>query len=347
MKTLAYLLSLLLGATGSSASWIGAGQAPPSHPRPAQRTAQGPQPVRLAPKFNPGNVLRYQMEFRTITEGHRTGLVQDPQAPTKLEFTWAAVLRIEVLTVEAPASPSAPGGLTRLRATYERSVSTARSDTYDPQGASLEAEYQKLQGRSVEFTLDADGKVQDVSGLQEILNDEQAATSAREWLGQLALGATLPREGIVPGQKWSSELPATSAPIAGLLWRSESTYLRDERCRPPEGAGIPSEGSLGRETCAVILTRFEIAQPHPPRDPTPDDYRRRGLRTAGKWGGSGEGLSYVSLRTGWVVSITQSSTEEMDVTVSTADGSSGVRYAGHVRSESQVTLLPEAPPAPR
>lgn len=347
MKTLACLLSLLLGATNSSAIRIGARQAPPSPPPAAQRTAKEPSPVRLAPKFNPGNVLRYQLEFRTTTEGHRSGPVQDPQAPTKLELTWAALLRIEVLTVEAPTSPSAPGGLTWLRATYERSVSTSHSDTYDPQAASLEAEYQKLQGRSVEFRLDSEGKVQDVSGLEEILADEQAAASAREWLSQLALGATLPREGIVPGQKWSSEQPATSAPIAGLLWRTESTYLRDETCRPPEGAGAPPEGSLSRETCAVILTRFEIAQPHAPRDPTPDDYRRRGLRTAGKWGGSGEGLSYVSLRTGWLVSITQSSTEEMDVTVSTADGSSGVHYAGHVRSESQVTLLPEAPPVPR
>ncbi len=99
---------------------------------------------------------------------------------------------------------------------------------------------------------------------------------------------------------------------------------------------------MAGETCAVILTRYEITQPHPPRDATPEDYRKRGLRTAGRWTGSGESLSYVSLRTGWVVSVTQSGTEEMDLTVSTADGSSGVRYAGRVRSQSQVTLLSEA-----
>ena len=60
-------------------------------------------------------------------------------------------------------------------------------------------------------------------------------------------------------------------------------------------------------------------------------------------------LAYVMLGTGWVVSITQSGTEEMDVTVSTADGASGVRYAGRVRSQSQITLLPDslAAPAPR
>jgi len=297
--------------------------------------------VRLAPKFAPGDVLRYQMEFRTATEGRRTGLVEDPQAPTKLELTWAAVMRVEVLGGE-PGPAQSPANLTRLRATYERSVATARSDSYDPEGAAIEDQYRKLEGRAIEFTLDAEGKVHDISGLQEILADEKAAAAARDWLGELALGASLPREGIVPGQKWSSEQPATSAPLVGLVWRSESTYLRDERCRPAESASAGDP--MANEACAVVLTRFEIMQPHPPRDPTPDDYRKRGLRTAGKWSGSGESLSYVSLRTGWVVSITQSAAEEMDVTISTVDGSSGVRYTGRVRSQSQVTLLPETPP---
>ncbi len=334
MEILAYLLSLLLAAAGSSA--------PRMAPGWAQGVAQPPQRVRLAPKFVPGNVLRYQMEFRTVTEGHRTGVVEDPQAPSKLELTWSAVMRVEVLAVELAPAQSPTAARTHLRATYERSVATARSDTYDPEGTAIEEQYRKLQGHSVEFTLDSQGKVSDISGLQDIFADETAGNAAREWLGQLALGASLPQGGIAPGQKWSSEQPATSTPIAGLLWRSDSTYLRDERCRPAEAAGAPAADSLAGETCAVILTRFQIGQPHPPRDPTPEDYRKRGLRTAGKWAGSGESLSYVSLRTGWVISITQSGTQEMDVSVSTADGSSGVRYAGHVRSESQVTLLPQS-----
>lgn len=353
MKILAYLLALLLGAVGSSP--------PLAQPGQAHRAAQSPQPVRLAPRFAPGDVLCYQLEFRTTTEGRRTGVVEDPQAPSKLELTWAAVMRVEVLGVEPAPVPAAPDGSgrpasprgakaasrTRLRATYERSVATARSDTYDPEAAAVEEQYRKLEGRTIEFTLDAEGKVGELSGLQEILADEKAASAAREWLGELALGASLPQGGIVPGQKWSSEQPVPSAPIASLLVRSESTYLRDERCHP---AGVDApEGDDPRlgETCAVILTRFAMTQRHPPRDPTPEDYRERGLRTAGKWAGSGASLSYISLRTGWVVSITQSGTEEMDVTVSTADGSSGVRYVGHVRSQSHVTLLPERPPVPK
>jgi hypothetical protein len=281
------------------------------------------------------------MEFRTTSENRRTGLIEDPQAASQLEISWAAVVRVEVLGVQ-PDSSGRAGRRTRLRTTYEKSVATVRSDTFDPEGAAIEQQYRKLEGRAIQFTLDAQGKVSEVEGLQDVLADEKAASAVREWLGKLAMGASAPNEGVAPGQKWSTKQPATSAPIAGTLWRTESTYLRDERCR--SGVGAAAADSLSGEACAVILTRFEMTQPRPRRDPTPEDYRKRGLRTAGRWSELGESLSYVSLRTGWVVSITQSGTQEMDVTVSTADGESSVRYAGRVRSQSQITLLPESTP---
>jgi hypothetical protein len=232
-----------------------------------------------------------------------------------------------------------------LRTAYEKVAATARSDTFDPEASAIAEQYRKLEGRAVTFTLDTDGKLSDVEGLQEIVGDPRAADAAREWLAQFAIGASAPAEGIMPGQTWSSESPVTSAPIAGLFWRTESTYLRDERCRPLADSAAADNPSPP-EICVAILTRFELAQPRPLRDPTPEDYRKRGLRTSGKWSGMGETLTYVSQRTGWVVSITQSGTEEMDFTVSTADGESRVRYAGRVRSQSQITLLPDSS-APR
>ncbi|MFY9583262.1 MAG: hypothetical protein WAR21_02070, partial [Candidatus Acidiferrales bacterium] len=63
MRPLAYLLTVLLSASGSIAP-----QAPGAK---AQRPAPAPQRVQLAPRFTPGIVLRYQTEFRTTTEGHR------------------------------------------------------------------------------------------------------------------------------------------------------------------------------------------------------------------------------------------------------------------------------------
>ncbi len=332
MRRLAYLLAVLLCASASGT--------PPARSAQTKRAAP-PQRVRLEPRFAPGSVLRYEMEFRTTTEGHRSGLVEDPQAPSKLELTWAAVVRLEVLGIE-PSSPAAGAAeRTRLRTTYEKSTATARSDTYDPESAAIEEQYRKLEGRTMEFLVDAEARVSEVNGPKEVPPDEQAASAAREWLGQLVMGGSIPREGILPGQKWTSEQPAAVGPIAGLIWRTESSYLRDERCRPLEGLGPSGPADpLASEVCAVILTRYEVTQPRALRDPTPEEYRKRGLRTSGKRGGWGESLSYVSRRSGWVVSITQSASEEMDVTVSTADGESGVRYVGRVRSQSQITLLP-------
>ncbi len=302
--------------------------------------AAAPPRIRLAPEFVPGSVRRYQMEVRTATESRRSGLVEDPQAASQLEITWNVTVRIEVLPPDA-AIPRR----TRLRTTYEKSAATVRSDSFDPQAAAVGEQYEKLQGRIVEFALEPDGKVGDVKGLDEIVTDPQSARAARESLTQLASGAGAPKEEIAPGQTWNSERAATEAPLAGVVWRTESSYVRDEPCRlPAELAG--SAGALAGETCAVIVTRFTVAQPRALRDPTPEEYRRRGLHTSGTWSGSGESLSYISRRTGWVVSVTQSATQEMDVTIATSDGQSSVRYAGRVRSQSHISLLPDAT-APR
>jgi hypothetical protein len=356
MKTLASLLIALGLGSALGAQVPGSRQTPATRSRKA---AAAPQKVCLVPQFVPGRVVRYQMDFRTTTQTQRTGPIQDPQAPSQLEMAWGAVVRVEVLSIEPLTAPSAPGGpaagtgsRTRLRTTYEKVLATARSDTFDPEAAAIAEGYHKFEGRAITFTLGADGKVSEVEGLEGVVADPKTADAAREWLAHLAIGASAPRGGIAPGEMWSSEQAATHAPLAGLFWHSESTYLRDEQCRTTadpgvKGAALGSPDAISGERCAVVLTRFEIAQPKPPRDPTPEDYRKRGLRTAGKWTGSGETLSYISLRTGWMVSVTQSGTEEMDVTVSTADGESSVHYAGRVRSQSQITLLPEpAPPAP-
>jgi hypothetical protein len=185
------------------------------------------------------------------------------------------------------------------------------------------------------------------------VTDPQAATAARQWVAQIVTGASIPPGGIVPGQHWTSERPAESAPLAGIIWRTDSSYLRDEGChaasastsgaakptaeaKPPAGAGV-----IADEPCAVILTRLEMGQPKPLRDSTPEDFRKRGLRTSGTWRGSGESLNYISRRTGWVVSSSQTGTEEIDLTISSATEGSSVHYAGKVRSQSQILLLPE------
>jgi hypothetical protein len=125
-------------------------------------------------------------------------------------------------------------------------------------------------------------------------------------------------------------------PLAGLTWRTDSTYLRNEPCHPATPGGIPA--TIGADSCAVILSDLALDAKHVPKDATPEDYRRNGLRTSGSWTGSGESLTYVSLDSGWVVSTTQSGAEQMDVTV-LKPGENSMRYSGTVRTRSSVSLL--------
>ena len=305
--------------------------------------ATSPPRVSLSPRFSPGQSYRYAMEFETTTATSQSGLAKDPQGPSKLVITWDATILLEVLPTEA----SAPGSI-RLRTTYEKSTAHVTSDTFDPAAAATEEQYQKLEGKAVEFTLDASGKVISVSGLPEIVDGEKAVQAAREWIAQLDTGSGAPAGGVTVGQTWSSEQPA-SLPVAGMVWRTESEYLRDEVCHPPNPEAPPAPSSAESaanpelpETCAVILTRLDLVRPKPVRNSTPEEYRKSGVQTAGKWEGSAQSLSYISLRTGLAVSVTQTGTEEMHVTLTTQHNAS-MRYAGTILSRSQVALVADDP----
>jgi len=276
--------------------------------------------IHLAPKLVPGQSLRYQIDARTLTTSRSSGRIEDPQGPSNSEVNLTAVVRLEILA-------SSPGAPLRIRSTYEKSSATATSDSYDPSLAVLQEQYRKMEGRSFEFSLDAQGKAANFSGLDGMFPDEKSTAAAREWFSQLATGVELPREGILLGQSWSSERTNVAGmPLLGLTWRTESTYLRDEPCAPAD-------------TCAVIRTRLSVTQ-RPLRDATPDEYRRRNMRTSGKLSSSGESLSYISLRTGWLVRVSQTSSEETDIVLLATDGGSQLRINARVESTTHITLLP-------
>jgi hypothetical protein len=67
-----------------------------------------------------------------------------------------------------------------------------------------------------------------------------------------------------------------------------------------------------------------------------------GLTTTGTWTGEGDTLSYLSLSSGRLVSVTQSSSEQMDFTV-THEGGDRMSYQGSVQSHSHLALLPPKP----
>jgi hypothetical protein len=88
----------------------------------------------------------------------------------------------------------------------------------------------------------------------------------------------------------------------------------------------------------VILANLNLVHSKSVRDLTPSDLRKNGVQSAGKWSGSAQGLVYVSLGTGMVVSVTQTATEEMNVTLTTNRNAS-LRYAGTISSRSHVALV--------
>ena len=309
-----------------------------------------PQRVDLRPKLIPGEVLRYQVQLQTVTDTRRTGAISDPQGPSRLAVTWDATVKLEVLAVTnspnaASSVPKAAGSNTagsksaaaplRIRTTYEHSAANVKSDSPDPQADEIEQSYKRLEGQVIEFTVGTDGHVSDVHGLESIFDDDQVRKAAEQWMAQVS-GPAIGAPGVAVGQSWNSSQSATSMPLAGMIWRSNSTYLRNEPCRPAE----PASASSG-ELCAVVLTRQSVLPQKQLRDPTPEDYRRNGLRTAGHWSGSGESLSYLSLQTHSSVSVTQDSSQQMDFTVTNASGDS-IHYAGTIETHSHVALLPPA-----
>jgi len=300
--------------------------------------------ISLKPRFAPGQTFRYEMEFESTTETSRSGLATDPQGPSSLVVDWNATVRMEVLA----ADEGTPGGI-RLRTTYEKSAASVRSDTFDPAAAETIDRYKQLEGKVVELTLDSNGNVKSVAGIEGMVDSQNASQSARDWIAQLGASAGAPPEGVSVGQKWSSEQPADSLPIAGLVWRTDSEYLRNEPCHPANPdvpanssaterrAGSPANSHLETD-CAVILANLNLTRSRMVRDPTPAELRKNGVESAGKWNGSGQSLLYVSLASGMVVSVTQTGTEQMDVTL-TSNRNTSMRYAGTISSRSQVAQV--------
>jgi hypothetical protein len=304
-----------------------------------QKSAITPQRITLTPQYAQGQIVRYHMQATTTTNTHRAGAIRDPQGPTKMTLVWNAITRLEVLSLEKNAQGD-PTGTMRLRSTYEKSDATAESGSYDPEADGIEQKYRALEGKSFEFTVDAAGQISNIEGFEGGDGPGTPADAIRASLGQISSGANGPRGGIIMGQTWTTDLPVPSAPLAGLIWRSHSTYERNEPCQLAATANSPAPAN--DEMCAVILTKLTLVGARPGKDSTPENYRKMGLTTSGTWTGEGDTLSYVSINSGRLVSVTQSSTEQMDFTV-THEGGERMSYQGSVQSHSHLALLPPTP----
>jgi hypothetical protein len=309
------------------------------------------QRLHLIPKFTVGQVLRYQISTRTTTTSNTTTPIVNAEGPSQLKQTLLLQLRIDVLGVQPGASGAV--GNVRLRTTYEKASATSETDTYDPGAATLVDQFNQLEGRSVEFTIDSEGKVSHVAGLDDLLANPVASSTVRSSMSGLSPGSQFPKEGIVIGQKWTNEQPLQNTPLAGLVRRTESTYVRDETVPLPAAADAtspapplnnstgPNGSAAGSNTaCAVIITKFEILRHGAAHGDTPPDYVHNGLRTSGTWTGSGDSLDSISLATGFIVRSTQTAIQNMDFEIVSPSTGSKIHYVGQVGTQSEITMLP-------
>ena len=301
--------------------------------------------VHLLPNFAQGQSFRYSVQTQIETASSAVGPIADMGGPKKLTESVGVVIRLDILSVSgAPGTPPSA----RIRATYEKAAANTNSATYDPDAAAAQSEYNKLAGQSVEFTLQSDGKIADLTGLKGLAadSDPSRAVTLNQWLSQLTLSASLPKRGIALGEKWSSEQPLTNVPLDGLTWKTTATYVRNELCssssQPSASGGANITPAPAADECAVIMTHSEIVGGRDSKDRTPEVFRQNGLRTSGVWTGAAESLTSVSLRTGLVASVTQTGSTHMDFTIMTTTAHNRMRYAGDTRTQSEITLLPQS-----
>ncbi len=304
--------------------------------------------VRFSPKFVPGEVLRYRIESLTTTTGTTTTPIVNPEGGSKSVQTIHMVVRLETRGVSTDSK-------IRFHATYEKSSAESETDALDLAASSFADQYNRLEGRSVEFTLQPNGQFSDFQDVSAALPgqptagqrnaDQSAAESALALLQGLAPGSAFPQKGVAIGQKWTNEQPIAGALLSGLARRSDFSYLRDETCGSSAASQVSGSPASARpDDCAVILTHFTILRRGSTQaDDTPDEYRRNGLRTSGTWTGSGESLDSISLATGLLVNSTQTSTQEMDYQIISASSGSSIHRVGKVQSQTEITLIPVQP----
>src|SRR3984957_8214398 len=208
-------LAISVLVVSSALGAAGAGAPAPTTPR-----------VRLIPHYTAGETLYYQFETRTHTAGHTTSAIKDPEGPSQLDQSSTFVVRLDVLDVKA--SPDGAADSVRLRLTYQKVSVSTQSDAYDPKVDANETQLRSLEGKSIEFTIGADGEVRDVTGMDAIVANPSVAASMRGWMSGLSSASSFPKHGVIVGEKWSSVRPLQDIPVAGIVWRKESNYLPDE-----------------------------------------------------------------------------------------------------------------------
>src|SRR5579864_635830 len=282
-----------------------------------------PDRVNLFPRLQTGQMLTYQISYHSDkhVKTESAVIIAAPDDSAKVDVN--ALLRLEILGVQAQGGRS----VIRARAKFEVLNSDSRLKVPNVEPSAGQVQRQDPDTKFIVFTILPDGQLDQVSGLDAFLPEQQQVW--REWASRFLLAAAFRGPGVLLAQRWNSGEPEkSSSPIAGLRWMRESTYVRDEPCHTLEltvqGSLAPSDSEP--DTCAVILTNAALKQNSNARNTTPEDFKLHELRTTGTARGSNRIITYISRKTGLLVRGTEEATQQMNVTVSKSDGSNRVHY---------------------
>jgi hypothetical protein len=295
--------------------------------------------VKLVPTLQPAQILTYLIRYQSDKNVKTEGTVVAPTAPNAAQVDAHALLQIEVLDVHPAANTLTLHARARFL-TLDFGVWLKKNGDKEPHW-----NIQRIDpdGKTIEFTISSDGSVEKLQGVGSLLPDQQQAW--QEWVARFVLAWTFPSPGVKLGEKWKSEqVEQAAAPIAGLNWERESTYVRNERCHATQLSvtGEVSPSMAPAETCAVVLTTATLKQKSSPKDATPEDFKLHDLRTVGTAKGTNEIITYISLRTGLVIRATEAASQFMDVVVAMADGSNRVHYNVDATSHSELLLVTDS-----
>jgi hypothetical protein len=296
--------------------------------------------VNLFPKLQAGQAITYRIRYRVEKNIRTHSTIVSPLGPSAVQVDVQGILRMEIVEVR-----SAGGRMViHARTQFEALNSDTAFKIPEVEAPAGEVQRTDPKGKFVEFTISAEGRVDDVKGLDAFSLEQQQAWG--DWVSLFAMAAAFPEKGVKRGGKWQSvEAEKTPAPIAGLVWLKRSTYVRDEPCRTAQLTigGQASEANQPPETCAVILTTATLKQESSRKNATPEDFKLHEMRTMGTARGTNQVIAYLSLKTGLVVRATEEASQSMDVVIAKIDGTNRVHYNVNAKSNSEVLLVANTP----
>jgi hypothetical protein len=294
----------------------------------------------LFPRVHAGQTFTYFVQYRTKKNVKTESRVVTPTGPQNAETDARWLLRVDIVDVHPQGDRSA----IHARSQFQSVASATAQNNSGSQQASPGSSAPNPESKSVDFTIEPDGRVDEVEGLAEIFPDQRQVWQV--WLRQFAIAGAFPRDGVKPGQSWKSSEPEQApSPIVKLEWEKRATYVRDEPCTPIQFSetGIVTPQNSLSESCAVVLTSAVLKQKSSPKDTTPGDFRLHDLRTTGSATGKNETISYISLQTGLIVRVTEDAQQFMDVVVAKIDASNQIHYNVEATGHTEVLLVADAP----